>query len=267
MPIESTLFFHLSALLIFISSQQEYLFLNKYTSKNIFKEKVFSKDLIAARIVAEIKDEDSIFYLNTNLWTMLSISVIGSLFYFPAQQKIFNILSGLLLTYMIFQYLSLILKVKTKVKTNNKNSLNTTSIVELLDEQSYELKSKIVNPQIFSKATLSAFGFNTDSMVGGFGDLDINHFVDMSKNKTLAKFKYDEDIIFADVNQNLYEVQNFDNKDGKNPNIVNLKIQLTPLFTELNREVDISKKMMTSFLESCIATIVLYQTLIGLTLF
>ena len=77
-------FFIMGTLMIFYSSVIEYIHLNKFSKKNFFKsDEIYNLDLIATRIYGLLHfTEPAKFYLYPYLWTMISLSLVGTFFIF-----------------------------------------------------------------------------------------------------------------------------------------------------------------------------------------
>ncbi|HIP33412.1 MAG TPA: hypothetical protein EYG89_01470 [Bacteroidia bacterium] len=255
MEFNQILFLQLSAMLLFATSISDYINLNIFSKSSIFNEGVKNKDIISTRIMMEIKDENSIFYLNGNMWSMIFIGIIGSMFYFKSSH-LFNILPLFLLSYFLMQYFLLVLKVKEKTNLENPTF---NEIEKNIDEIRWDHKTIKINLNKLSKSCKEELNISSRKD----GKINFNGYIDLKNEKILSKIKDSGDILFYDDYENRYEL--FYNNEK--PIVTKTKIFISPVFTELNREFNTIIKMRNSLFESAISVFVLYLTLIGISLY
>jgi len=259
MDLHQTLFLQFSALLLFATAISDYINLNKYSQRSIFNQNTKNMDVISTRIMMEIKDDQSIFYLNANMWAMIGIAFIGTKFFFD-ESRLFNILPALLFTYFLTQYFFLILKVRKKTNTENPTF---KEIKEHMHELRWDYKINKMKLKQFSQSCKEKLEIPSDMQGKKDGDIKFDGFIDLKKEKLLSRFKEEEDTLFYGNDGARYELMYYKGKAV----ITKPNIFISPVFTELNREFDAMKKMRNSLLESFVAVFVLYLTLNGIKLF
>lgn len=248
-------FFIAGTLMIFYTSFQEYINLNKFSEKDLFSGvEIYNIDLIATRIYGLLKSpEDSKFLLYPYFWTMLILSIVGTYQYFN-NSFLFNLLTLTLLVFFFMQYKKLILKTALSMEDNN-ISYTYDNIYKELEKEEWAIQNKKVKLKFFTKEILDKYGFESKE----YGDINFVEKVDLNKEPILAKFKQEDDILYKDINGNIYDVLNY----GKKPEIRRVIIKFSPLFSAFHKEEDISKKMLFSGLEALTSSFVFYLAIIG----
>jgi len=249
---EQLLFFVISSTMIFYSSILEFLNLNKFSKKDIFKSNnLYNLDIIATRVYIMLNfTKYAKVYQYPYMWTMVIISAVGTVYYFKTPWM-FNTLAILLFLMFYIQYKNMILSTALKIEREEKPFTYDTVYSEL-DGQQWALTQKKVKHSEFTKETLEKLGLESDN----YGDIELVKFITVSEDPIFSKLKNPEDVLFIDQNDNVYDYFEL-NKSIKKQN-VGFSIK----FSSLNKEEDTGKRMLLSLLEAFVSSLVLYFSLV-----
>jgi hypothetical protein len=238
-------------MIIFYSSILEYLNLNKYAKKDLFKSNnLYNLDIIATRIYILLNFTDyARFYQYPYMWSMVSISIIGSFFYFQ-NGWMFNTLTILLFIFFFAQYKFLILKIAMTIEQKELPYTYET-VYNQLDGEQWALIQKKMKKSQFTKETLDKLGLSSKE----YGNIEFKEFINIKEDPIYSKLKNSDDILFSDKEGNIYDYFSLNNSIKKQ------NVGFSPKFSSLNKEEDTGKRMLLSLIEAFISSLVLYFSL------
>jgi len=255
MTIEEQIFFIIGTLMIFYSSIQEYINLNKFSKKDLFKSiEIYNLDLIATRIYGVLHfTEPAKLFLYPYMWTMVTLSIVGTFFIFK-DSFLFNILTITLIGFFYMQYNRFVFRIALNMETNE-IPYTYENIYKELKKEEWTVHHDNIKLSNFTKETLEMFNLKSNN----YGNISFFEYVNLDKEPELSKYKYKDDILFKDKDGNIYDVIN----KGKKPSIRKVTIGFSNLFSALNKEEDITKKMLLSLIEAVTSSFIFYLSIIG----
>jgi len=129
------------------------------------------------------------------------------------------------------------------------------NVYKELKKEEWAVHNDSIKLSMFTKETLDIFGLKSKE----YGDIAFHEYVNLDDEIELSKYKYTDDILFKDIDGNIYDVI----VAGKKSLIRKVTIGFSNLFSALNKEEDMSKKMLFSLLEATTSSVVLYLSIIG----
>ena len=255
MSIQQEIFFIIGTLMIFYTSIQEYINLNKFSKKDLFKDTpIYNIDLLATRIYTLLHfTENAKFFLYPYMWIMIGLSFIGTVFFFE-NAFLFNILAFSLFGFFLMQYRKFLFPIayhmeKEDIKYTYENIYNE------LTKEEWVVNYNNISLSKFTKETLDKFNLTSKR----YGKIDFEEYFNLKEDKILSQYKSDEDLIFVDKEGNKYDVINY----GGKKKIRRITIGISNLVSALNKEENISNKMLFSIIEATTSSFVLYLSIIG----
>ena len=246
---EQFTFFIISSALIFYSSLLEFINLNNFSKKDIFKStNLYNLDIIATRIYTLLVfTKYAKLYLYPYMWTMVIISVIGSFYYFQ-NGWMFNSLTIILFLSFYVQYKFMLIDIALRIETEEL-PFSYKTVYNELDKEQWAIHSNKVKLSEFTKKTLDTLKLTSDK----YGDIELKEILNLKEEPIFSKFKNNDDLLFRDTNDNVYDV--YSNK------IVRESIGFSSKFASLNKEEDTSRRMLLSLVEAFVSSLVLYFSL------
>ena len=255
MSIQQELFFIIGTLMIFYTSIQEYINLNRFSKKDLFKDTpIYNIDLLATRIYTVLHfTEPAKFFLYPYMWIMIALSFIGTIFFFE-NAFLFNILSLTLFGFFFIQYKTFLFPVayymeKEDIPYTYKNIYNELTKKELI------VNYENIKLNEFTKETLDKFNLTSKR----YGKINFEEYFNLEKDKILSQYKSKEDLIFVDKEGNKYDVINYSGKQK----IRRITIGISNLVSALNKEENINRSLFFSLIEAFTSSFVLYLSIIG----
>lgn len=248
---EQFIFFLISSTMIFYSSILEYLNLNNYSKKDIFKsDNLYNLDIIATRIYILLNFTSySKTYQYPYMWTMIIISIVGTPFYF-LNGWMFNSLTILLFLFFFVQYKFLILNTALRIE-QKKLPFTYETIYDQLDGEQWALTQSKKKLSSFTKETLDKLGLESEE----YGDIQFKEFLSVKEDPIYSKLKNDEDVLFRDTDGNVYDYFELGST------IKQQNVGFSAKFSSLNKEEDTGKRMLLSIIEAFVSSLVLYFSL------
>lgn len=248
---EQFIFFLISSTIIFYASILEYLNINSFAKKDIFKSNnLYNLDIIATRIYILLNFTSyAKLYQYPYMWSMIAISIVGSLFYFQ-NTWMFNSLTIILFIFFYAQYKFLILNTALRIERKELPFTYDTVYSELEAEQWAITQTKVKHSK-FTKETLDKLGLESEE----YGDIQFKEFLIVEEDPIYSKLKNKEDVLFSDTNDNVYDF--FELKST----IKEQNVGFSPKFSSLNKEEDTGKRMLLSIVEAFVSSLVLYFSL------